>query len=112
MDIKAALGNRVRHLREKKGLSQAALAERTNRSVHAISMIERGKNWPNASTLEAIAEALSIAPARILNALLDNADANSRDTLLRIAKAALTKVSDKNLPLAVDILETLAKRDE
>lgn len=56
----AALGKRIRAVREERGLSLRALAEGCELSVNAISMIERGESSPRASSLHLLARALGV----------------------------------------------------
>jgi transcriptional regulator with XRE-family HTH domain len=54
------VGQRLRTLRKREGLSLRALAERCGLSINAISQIERGENSPTVSTLHRLATALKI----------------------------------------------------
>ena len=54
------VGQRIRILRERKGLSLRALARRSGLSLNAISLIERGINSPTVSSLHLLAGALSV----------------------------------------------------
>ncbi|MHB0878215.1 MAG: helix-turn-helix domain-containing protein [Anaerolineae bacterium] len=54
------VGIRLRHLREQRGLSLRALAERSDLSVNAVSLIERGQSSPTVSTLHRLAAALEV----------------------------------------------------
>ena len=60
MDNKKIVGQRIRYLRTKAGLSLRALAELSNLSTNAISLIERGENSPTVSTLHNLATALAV----------------------------------------------------
>lgn len=54
-----SLGERVRELRERKGLSQTELAQAIGKQMLAVSQIERGKTEsPRSDTLTGLAEAL------------------------------------------------------
>jgi len=60
----ASFGERLRQFRVRAGLSQAALAERANLSPAAVMTLERGvRSLPYRRTVEALAEALGLAPA-------------------------------------------------
>lgn len=59
-DLRAAFGERVRKLREQRGLSQAQLAERADLDVTYISGIERGRRNPGLNTLGRVARALGV----------------------------------------------------
>lgn len=54
------VGQRLRALREQRGLSLRALAESSGLSLNAISLIERGQTSPTVSTLHQLASALSV----------------------------------------------------
>jgi len=61
MNIKPAigqLGNKIRELREAKGLSQREFAEKMDYSTDMISNWERGKNIPSKSSIDRIADTL------------------------------------------------------
>ena len=60
MNEKSAVGQRIRELRTKQGLSLRALAELSNLSSNAISLIERGDNSPTVSSLHNLANALNV----------------------------------------------------
>ncbi len=59
-EAKPNLGPRVRELREQRGFSLRALAERCGLSVNAISLIERDANSPSIATLHKLAGALDV----------------------------------------------------
>jgi len=52
------VGRRLRELREERGLSIRALAEKSGLNVNTLSLIENGKSSPSVSTLQQIAVAL------------------------------------------------------
>lgn len=60
MDEKMMVGQRIRELRTKKGLSLRALAGLSNLSTNAISLIERGDNSPTVTSLHNLAAALAV----------------------------------------------------
>ncbi|MEN8242971.1 MAG: cupin domain-containing protein [Chloroflexota bacterium] len=55
-----SLGNRLRHLRDERRLSQRSLAELAGISQNSISLIEREEISPSVSTLQALATALDV----------------------------------------------------
>lgn len=59
-EIAPNVGSRIRAMREHRGLSLRALAERCNLSINAISLIERGENSPTVSSLHLLAMALGV----------------------------------------------------
>lgn len=54
------IGELIRRLRRRQGLTQAALAERLNVSDKAVSKWERGQGCPELSLLAALSEALAV----------------------------------------------------
>ncbi len=54
------VGQRLRVLREERGISMRALARRSGLSANALSMIERGLTSPSVSTLNKLANALEV----------------------------------------------------
>jgi transcriptional regulator with XRE-family HTH domain len=57
LDLKL-IGSRVRHARERTGLTQAALAEATGVTDETVGRLERGAFEPTLATLVAVADAL------------------------------------------------------
>ena len=76
MGTKDSVGNKLRRVREERGLSQRELAQSARISTNAISLIERDENSPSVSTLQSLATALNVkmsyffddhAPTQILH---------------------------------------------
>ncbi|HMN12911.1 MAG TPA: helix-turn-helix domain-containing protein [Bellilinea sp.] len=59
-DKSVIVGNRLRVLREQRGISMRTLAATSGLSANALSMIERGKTSPSVSTLSKLARAMGI----------------------------------------------------
>lgn len=67
MDIRKRLGENVRRLRLKKGLSQEDYAFEAGVHRTYVSDIERGTRNPTATVIEKLAAALEVAPGRLLD---------------------------------------------
>jgi transcriptional regulator with XRE-family HTH domain len=65
-DPKAQLGERIRELRRRRGLSQEALADAAGLDRTYISSCERGKRNVSLLTLYRIAAALDVEPSALL----------------------------------------------
>jgi len=65
--IKKKFGVHLFQLRNKAGITQASLAEKTNLSIDSISRIERGERAPSLESIEKIANALKIRSSELLN---------------------------------------------
>ncbi len=57
---------RIRSLRQEKGLTQEALCERAGISVDSVNRIESGSRVPTLDTLARIARALGVSPGDLL----------------------------------------------
>jgi transcriptional regulator with XRE-family HTH domain len=68
---------RIRQLRNEKGLSQAKLAVRADMDPATLNRLEQGKGNPNLKTLERVAEALGVE----VTDLLENAPRRSSSEL-------------------------------
>ena len=58
--VSVDVGQRLRTLREERGVSMRSLARRSGLSANALSMIERGLTSPSVSTLTKLANALEV----------------------------------------------------
>ena len=63
MDIHTRIAQRLRELRDARGYSLEALAERSGVSRSNISLIERGQSSPTAAVLDKLAIGLGVALA-------------------------------------------------
>ena len=61
-----AFSQAVKHHREKRGLSRAALAELSGLHQTYIGLLERGERSPNLDTAKAIANALGIQLGKLI----------------------------------------------
>lgn len=66
--VSVDVGNRLRELREARGVSMRTLATMSGLSANALSMIERGKTSPSVSTLYRLADALGVPVTDFFNA--------------------------------------------
>jgi transcriptional regulator with XRE-family HTH domain len=61
-----ALGKNLRAARERLGLTQEQVAERSGVQAGEVSRIETGKRDPKVSTLERLAKAVELKPGQLL----------------------------------------------
>jgi transcriptional regulator with XRE-family HTH domain len=70
MKLNKAISERIKELREASGLSQQEVAVRADLSLSLVAKLEQGKKAdPRASTLLALARALSVPPGELINNL-------------------------------------------
>jgi transcriptional regulator with XRE-family HTH domain len=63
---RAAFGEKVATLRQKRGLTQDELAQKTGLSVDTIGAIEQGRRWAKLTTLHLLADGLSVSTDELL----------------------------------------------
>jgi transcriptional regulator with XRE-family HTH domain len=61
-----ALANRIKELRDQKGISQEELAHRAGLSRTGMGFLETGKRWPRLDTLMKVADGLNITVDELL----------------------------------------------
>ena len=64
-EIRDVFSRNVRALREKKDLSQMALAEKSSLATNFINDIENGKKWFSPATLAKLCDALDVKPYKL-----------------------------------------------
>lgn len=64
-----ALANRIKELRDGKGISQEELAHRAGLSRTGMGFLETGKRWPRLDTLIKVADGLNITLDELLKGL-------------------------------------------
>jgi transcriptional regulator with XRE-family HTH domain len=106
MGVDSRIGLRVRAFRLAKGLTQAEVAERADRSVDAISSFERGKYIP--SLAMAVARALGLTISELVGEELDRSPKRAR--LMGELNAAARSLPDGDLETAVELVAALTRR--
>lgn len=102
MNKKMTLGLRLKSWRKQRKLTQEELAELIDMSVHAISAIERGVNFPSLKTIERISDTLEIPIIEFYD-LNNNVDMTPKQTdkekLIKTILGVLYKLNDKDLEI-------------
>lgn len=75
--MQTTLASRLRALRKQRGISQAALAERTAVHFTQISRYERGESKPNAEAITQLAKALDTTVDYLMNGTTNDAATNA-----------------------------------
>jgi transcriptional regulator with XRE-family HTH domain len=66
MALRRTLARNLKRLRRERGLTQEELADLAGLNRNYVGMIERQENAPSVDTLEALADALQIKAAQLL----------------------------------------------
>lgn len=68
------IGQAIKELRVKQGMTQGQLAERCGMSTNAICSLETGKAYPPKSTVDKLCEAFGIPQSYLLMASIEEED--------------------------------------
>ena len=107
--MKSRVGLQIKVLRTNRSMSQAELAEAIDRSVDAVSAIERGKSLPNFDTLERLADVLQV-PVKEFFDIEDEDVSPKRAALITDINDMLRYMSDADVETSVALICTIAKR--
>ena len=111
-DLKAVIAAQVNAARVSKKLTQSELASRIERSVEAVSNIERAVSMPTLETLHRIGEATG-KPLVFFFRLPDFHDQEqprARQAKMRRLKEICDRLSDRDLDVAIRQVEAFAGR--
>lgn len=106
-DLPKRLGNRVRELRVRAGLTQSRLADRVDISHEFMSRLERGIKAPSLETAKKIADALGISVAELFD--FGCASAGEKEELLRGLTSLLATESMPKIKLVVELAKTVVR---
>lgn len=104
--LRRQVGTKVRHYRERAGLTQTELGDLIGKSLETIGRIERGTTAPSLALLEKLADALKVEPRDLLGTGSHAAKTRSADQLAQIIDR-LSGLSDADLARAEKLLETV-----
>jgi len=95
-DIKAVLGKNIKFLRNRRGFTQAVLAEKADISIIFMSSIERGSKYPKPDILARIAKVLDVEVFELFKGDLVPSDSKKLITTLTkdIKKKVNTALED------------------
>jgi transcriptional regulator with XRE-family HTH domain len=65
----SSLGATIRSLRERRKLTQSALAAAADLTPNYVAMVERGERLPSVKAIVALAAALNVPPLKLLRSV-------------------------------------------
>ena len=68
------VGQAIKTLRQKQGMTQAQLAERCGMSINGLCLLETGKRFPPKSTVEKLCAALGVPQSYLMLATIEETD--------------------------------------
>jgi len=101
MSLMVQLGKRIQTLREKRGLTQEQLEEKTEVNAKYISAVERGQQNVTVKTLEKIAQGLNI---ELYQLFLFSEEAESDRVVKKAINSLLQEADLKTLTLCAAFL--------
>jgi transcriptional regulator with XRE-family HTH domain len=104
---KSLIGKRIQLWRKQRKLTQEGFAALIERSTDAVSMIERGINFPSRETLEKMSKALNIPIKDFLEITNEDVNTTERQKTLDKILGILHKLDDKKLQMALKHVEVL-----
>ena len=104
MDIKRAVGKRIKAVRQRNGLTQDQLAEQVGLSSKYISGIERGVENPTMDILIRVVKVLGIEP---YNLFLFGETEDSEKVLRKGIKKMLREADREKLQLYFDVMRKI-----
>lgn len=105
MDTKGLIGNRIKELRKKKGLSQEQLSEKADITPNYLSRIERGTENPTLDMFIRLADALGVE----IWELFDFGHGASRKDLRSLLNKITGEANEGQLRLAVKVLRAIIR---
>lgn len=101
MNILVSLGRRIQAIREKAGLTQEELEEKTGVNTKYISAIERGQKNVTIKTLEKLAKGLNV---ELYEFLLVSEEMGSEKAVKKAVESLIKDADVKTLKLCLDFL--------
>lgn len=104
-------GERVKHLRDKRGFTQAKLASLMGHNTHVpVSRIEQGKSWPKEQVFLKIAEALDADLHWLITGQISPSAISVGNAYMPFVKAHMQDIIDKLHGLVGERMDLMAKQ--
>lgn len=108
VDISRNLGKNLLKIRKERGYTREELAEKSNLSANYIYGLENGTYLPGCIALIDLANALDITTSQLLDKYLDN----NRNNLIDKLSQEISKLSDRDLNLIINIVNFLNENSQ
>ena len=102
------LGDKIRNLRKKKGLSQGELADKIGISGNHLSRLERGHYQPSADVLKKVAGVLEVSTDYILSeSNSDSPEVQIQDASLAERVRMLDQLDDEDKTAIIRVIDSM-----
>lgn len=105
LQLKTIFGRQLREARRAKGITQAVLAERIDRSLEMVGRLERGEIAPSFETIERLVSELGVHPGFLFGGDVKEAPRGSKQLAAGIE--ALYQLNEHDLARAVRLIKAL-----
>jgi len=104
-EINKKIGNRIKYLRQQRGLSQEKLAEAIDIATTSLSYVETGRGFMTLVTLEKLAKVLNVE----LYEIFKFSTINTKEEMYQfvISKINLLKDDDEKMELVYNLLKNV-----
>lgn len=107
-NILEIIGNNIKTIRLSRGITQEQIAEKLNRSVNFVSLIELGKSGMSVETIIAICNILDISSESIFKGLIDyNLKENDKYILENISS-----LNSRDKKMVTDLIQYIIESRE
>ena len=111
MNLKDRVASRIKTIRKLRGLTQEELAQRVDRTVFAISQLERGRSLPSFETLERLSVALEMPVKEFFDDGTEAAGMSPRRLSLTTAVAdRVRSMADDEIEATLRMIEAMWPR--
>ena len=108
MNLKDRVASRIKTIRKLRGLTQEQLAQRVDRTVFAISQLERGRSLPSFETLERLSVALEVPVKEFFDDGTDAVGTNShRLHLTTVLADRVRMMADSDIETTLRMIEAM-----
>lgn len=108
MKLQNRVALRIKTIRKRRGLTQESLAEHVGRTADAISQLERGLYLPSFETLERLSDVMEVPIRDFFDGEGAKGESPRRDVLLATLMDVARNLSEKDLGVAVQVVELIA----
>lgn len=105
------IGNKIKELRLKKGITQQELADAMDLSISTISLYESGQRKPGINALSRLGEVLGVDPSYFISDIESKVNMEFSPRVAKIARD-MEDLSDEAINFVANIITNLDKKKD